>query len=297
MLRCLLLASRDLANRAAVRGVSLATTEGVRKISQGAVLSSPPSWRITVSCCSHPAIFRATAGGTSLARQEQARPTLTRAALTYSFSFLMRRQGLMTPSKDMLNVPLRLSQMHNGGVRCARSFWSAGRGVGGGGGGGGQPLSALFNTFKRVGGALAVPFVVAWKYKMAALSALKLTKLSSLASLAMTTAGYAWLFGVPYGVGVTFQILIHESGHALALMRYGVPFQPMVFVPFMGAYVAHAGILNAWRNAMVALAGPGAGFAAAFALYVAAVMASSSTSSSSSSPTTNRSSWGGSLRR
>ena len=81
---------------------------------------------------------------------------------------------------------------------------------------------------------MALPFVVAWKYKMAALSALKLTKLSSLASLAMTTAGYAWLFGVPYGVGVTIQILLHESGHALALMRYGVPFQPMVFVPFMG---------------------------------------------------------------
>jgi Zn-dependent protease len=56
----------------------------------------------------------------------------------------------------------------------------------------------------------------------------------------------------------TAQILIHESGHALVLMRYGIPFQPMVFIPFMGAYVAHAGTLSAWRSAMVALAGPAA---------------------------------------
>lgn len=164
-------------------------------------------------------------------------------------------------------------------LRGRRGIWS--RPAASGRGGGGQP--SVLNTLKRVGAALVLPFVVAWKYKMAVLSALKLTKLSSLASLALTTAGYAMVFGVPYGVGVTAQILIHESGHALALMRYGIPFQPMVFVPFMGAYVSHAGTLSAWRTATVALAGPGAGFLAAAALYAAAVMLAGDEASSSSS--------------
>jgi|AntAceMinimDraft_5_1070358.scaffolds.fasta_scaffold06150_3 Zn-dependent protease len=46
----------------------------------------------------------------------------------------------------------------------------------------------------------------------------------------------------------------------------------MVFIPFMGAYVSHAGTLSAWQSAFVALAGPAAGLAAAVVLYVAAVV-------------------------
>jgi hypothetical protein len=32
-------------------------------------------------------------------------------------------------------------------------------------------------------------------------------------------------------------LLIHESGHALAMLRLGIPTGPMVFIPFMGAVV------------------------------------------------------------
>ena len=139
-----------------------------------------------------------------------------------------------------------------------RHLWTNSR-VPPGGSGAGGTIGSLIRAARKFGAALALPFVLLWKYKFAALSALKLTKLSSLASLALSTAAYAALYGVPYGVGIMAQIVIHESGHAIALMRYGVPFQPMVFVPLMGAYVSHAGMLSAWKNAFVALAGPFAG--------------------------------------
>ena len=56
----------------------------------------------------------------------------------------------------------------------------------------------------------------------------------------------------------------------------------------MWAYVAHAGILSAWRNTMVALAGPAAGFLAAAALYAAGVMMSSSSAEQQQPPPSSR---------
>ena len=70
------------------------------------------------------------------------------------------------------------------------------------------------------------------------LGALKLTKFASLGSMLVTVGAYSMFFGVPYAVGMTSLILIHESGHALVMKKLGIPFSPMVFVPFMGAAVA-----------------------------------------------------------
>ena len=65
------------------------------------------------------------------------------------------------------------------------------------------------------------------------LGALKLTKFASLGSMLLTVGAYSAFFGVPYAVGMTSLILIHESGHALTMKKLGIPFSPMVFIPFM----------------------------------------------------------------
>jgi len=70
------------------------------------------------------------------------------------------------------------------------------------------------------------------------LGALKLTKFASLGSMLLTVGAYTAFYGFPYAVGMTSLILIHESGHALVMKKLGIPFSPMVFVPFMGAAVA-----------------------------------------------------------
>jgi len=53
------------------------------------------------------------------------------------------------------------------------------------------------------------------------------------------------------------QIVLHESGHALAMKHYGIPFSPMIFIPFVGASVAmNRNPHDAYQEAMIAFAGP-----------------------------------------
>jgi Zn-dependent protease len=52
-------------------------------------------------------------------------------------------------------------------------------------------------------------------------------------------------------------ILVHESGHAVAMKKLGIPFSPMVFIPFMGAAVAmKKRPKDAYEEALVAFGGP-----------------------------------------
>mmetsp|Transcript_24240 Transcript_24240/g.57575 ORF Transcript_24240/g.57575 Transcript_24240/m.57575 type:complete len:324 (+) Transcript_24240:98-1069(+) len=98
------------------------------------------------------------------------------------------------------------------------------------------------------------------------LSALKLTKVASLGSMFMTVGAYSMFYGAPYAVGMVSLILIHESGHALAMKRLNIPFGPMVFVPFLGAAVEmRKRPKDAWEEALVAFGGPVLGSAGAFA--------------------------------
>jgi len=56
---------------------------------------------------------------------------------------------------------------------------------------------------------------------------------------------------------MTSLILIHESGHALVMKKLGIPFSPMVFIPFMGAAVAmRKRPKDAYEEALVAFGGP-----------------------------------------
>ena len=66
-------------------------------------------------------------------------------------------------------------------------------------------------------------------------------------------------------------LLVHESGHALAMRHYGIKFSPMVFVPFMGAVISMKSMpRDAWQDAIIALGGPLLGSAGAAAVAVAA---------------------------
>jgi hypothetical protein len=70
------------------------------------------------------------------------------------------------------------------------------------------------------------------------LGALKITKAGPLLSMLVTSATYSLFFGWPYAVGMVGLIFVHECGHLLVMRHYGVPFSPMVFVPFLGAVIA-----------------------------------------------------------
>ncbi|KAL7531240.1 hypothetical protein ACHAWF_003683 [Thalassiosira exigua] len=103
------------------------------------------------------------------------------------------------------------------------------------------------------------------------LGALKLTKFASLGSMLVTVGAYTAFFGFPYAVGMTSLILIHESGHALVMKHLGIPFSPMVFVPFMGAAVAmKERPKDAYEEALVAFGGPVLGSAGALGCAAAA---------------------------
>ena len=65
-------------------------------------------------------------------------------------------------------------------------------------------------------------------------------------------------------------IFFHECGHAAAMRACGVPFSPMVFIPFLGAVIAmNKHPSSALDDAGIALAGPVAGSVAAAATAAA----------------------------
>src|SRR5205814_6335656 len=65
-------------------------------------------------------------------------------------------------------------------------------------------------------------------------------------------------------LGFVLMLLVHELGHVFEARRQGLKVSLPTFIPFIGAYVTieRAG-LTPWRNALVSLAGPLFGGAAA----------------------------------
>jgi Zn-dependent protease len=89
------------------------------------------------------------------------------------------------------------------------------------------------------------------------LGALKLGKLASLGSMFVTIGTYSMFFGLPYAAGMVGLTLLHESGHALVMLNRGIPFSPMLFIPFVGATIAmKRRPEDAWEDALVAFGGP-----------------------------------------
>lgn len=102
------------------------------------------------------------------------------------------------------------------------------------------------------------------------LAALKLTKLAPLGSMILTVGTYSVFFGLPYAAGMVGLVLVHEVGHALVMLRRGIPFSPMVFVPFVGAAIQmNRRPRDAYEDALVAFGGPVLGSLGAVAVGVA----------------------------
>jgi Zn-dependent protease len=104
------------------------------------------------------------------------------------------------------------------------------------------------------------------------IGALKLTKFASLGSMLVTIGTYSMFYGWPFATGMVGLILVHESGHALMMHKLGIPFKPMVFVPFLGAAVAmKERPRDAYEEALVAFGGPVLGSIGAAGVFAAGV--------------------------
>lgn len=115
------------------------------------------------------------------------------------------------------------------------------------------PRNRITSGLGMLGGA----GLLLWGKGKYILGALKLTKFASLGSMLVTVGAYTAFYGLPYAVGMTSLILIHESGHALVMKKLRIPFSPMVFIPFMGAAVAmRKRPKDAYEEALVAFGGP-----------------------------------------
>ena len=85
----------------------------------------------------------------------------------------------------------------------------------------------------------------------------------------ISVAAYTlWFHSWTFALGFVLMILVHELGHAAEARRQGLDVSAPMFIPFFGAYVKirHAG-LTPWRNALISLAGPAAGGAAAAVVW------------------------------
>ena len=108
------------------------------------------------------------------------------------------------------------------------------------------------------------------------IGALKLTKFASLGSMLVTVGTYSMFYGWPFATGMVGLILVHESGHALMMHKLGIPFKPMVFIPFMGAAVAmKERPRDAFEEALVAFGGPVLGSIGAAGVFAAGVATNS----------------------
>lgn len=114
-------------------------------------------------------------------------------------------------------------------------------------------------------GALATIGIVLAKFGAPLLALLgKLKFLAVFGKVALTGGSMLlsmWLqakvFGWPFAVGIVLLIFVHECGHAFAAWQRGIPFSGMVFIPFMGALVAHKrGGKDIAEDAYIGIMGP-----------------------------------------
>ncbi|MFO1019646.1 MAG: site-2 protease family protein [Planctomycetales bacterium] len=144
---------------------------------------------------------------------------------------------------------------------------------------GSPPPSAAKTTQAGVGKAAGVGAIalILWKFKAFLLLALTkgkvlllgLTKASTFSSMMLSFGVYWTMFGWPLALGLVLSIYIHEMGHVVTLMRYGVKATAPMFIPGLGAIIRLRQSLDDPRqDARCGLAGPIWGLGAALASYL-----------------------------
>ena len=122
---------------------------------------------------------------------------------------------------------------------------------------------------RRAGGAVgigALLLALVLKFKTALLFllnfkwvAIGLKLLLSSGSLLVSIWAWSTLWGWSFATGFVLLILVHELGHVAAIRAYGMKASLPMFIPFLGAFVAHGQAPNAKAGAVIALAGPAVG--------------------------------------
>jgi Zn-dependent protease len=89
------------------------------------------------------------------------------------------------------------------------------------------------------------------------------------ASMAVSIVAYASIWGWTFAVGFVVLLLIHETGHVIALRHEGIPASAPMFIPFLGAVITARSLGDdAAAEARVGLAGPVLGSLGASACLV-----------------------------
>jgi Zn-dependent protease len=142
-----------------------------------------------------------------------------------------------------------------------------------------SPPPSAAKTKSRWTGMAAVLGTISlllWKFKTVLLLVftkgkvllLGLTKASTLTSMMLSFGVYWTVFGWPLALGLVISIYIHEMGHVVALMRYGVKASAPMFIPGLGAIIRLQQSLGDPRqDARCGLAGPVWGLGAALGSY------------------------------
>lgn len=120
---------------------------------------------------------------------------------------------------------------------------------------------------------LAAPFiafgVLVWKLKFAVAAIFKFKIFTTSASMLVSIAAYAWLWGWKFAVGFVLLIFVHELGHVIEARRQGLDVSAPMFIPFLGAAIAlREQPQNAWREALIGIAGPILGSIGAAAVWL-----------------------------
>jgi Zn-dependent protease len=88
-------------------------------------------------------------------------------------------------------------------------------------------------------------------------------------SMLLSIFVYQYSFGLQGAVGFVFLILIHELGHVVANIYYGIRASPPIFIPYVGAVInLRQSPPNARVEAIIGIAGPVAGTIASLARFV-----------------------------
>jgi Zn-dependent protease len=105
---------------------------------------------------------------------------------------------------------------------------------------------------------------------------LKLKVVVTAGSMLVSIAAYAWIWGLPFAIGLVLLIFVHELGHVIELRRQGVRASAPLFIPFLGAVIGMKELPDdAWKEARVALAGPILGSVGAAVCWIAGEAADS----------------------
>ena len=127
--------------------------------------------------------------------------------------------------------------------------------------------------FAKLATAVAAALAILAKFgKVSLLGGIKVLKLGKVLPTLITMLGAVWAYALLWGwwfaAGFVLLILVHELGHAVVMRAKGLRTSPIVFIPFVGAFIA---IKDQFRDARteaeVGYGGPAAGTLAASACF------------------------------